>query len=81
VSGATQRTYDVVSDRADMATVSYAANDDPSKVEQLTYIDGVLWHTREDVSEQVSPTLDGVQRAVTVSLALCAERGSGESAF
>lgn len=81
VSGVTHETYNVTSDCAEVASVSYKAHDDPTMVEQLTYVNGVLWHTNADVSEQVLPTLEGVRQAVTISLALNAARGPAESAF
>lgn len=81
VSGVTEKSYDVVSGRAEMATISYNAHDDPTTVEQISYVDGVLWHTTGDSSEQVPPTLEGVRRAVTMSLALNAARVPDESPF
>jgi hypothetical protein len=81
VNGAVQSMYDVSSDSADTATITYSKTDESSGLEQLSYIDGALWHKRHEESVKVLPTLEGIRLAVAMSLALTAALGPDNTPF
>jgi hypothetical protein len=80
-NGAGRSVYDVRSDRADTAIVTYNRTDEPDSAEQLSFFDGTLWHIRHGEAVEVLPTLEGIRLAVAMSLAHTAASGPDKKLF